>query len=215
MTCCSMTACSGTNRFFTCWAKNYAKQFRKKGLDKSQKYLLEGIARVPMTAPEVLDIGCGVGALHLTLLQHGASRATGVDVAEGMLAEAKRLAEEHRVAERTSYILNDFTSVSHQVSEADITILDKVVCCYEKVDDLVERSLEKTRRIYAITHPKESFVVRWGFLLHIAFSRLFRTAFRPYWHNWQDLRSIISARGFRPVYENSTFFWSVLVFERA
>ncbi|GJQ21611.1 MAG: hypothetical protein HBSIN02_19660 [Bacteroidia bacterium] len=215
MNCCPVSPCPGTNRFFTRWAKNYAKQFRKKGLDKAQQYLLEGIARVPIAAPEVLDIGCGVGAVHLVLLQQGASRVTGVDMAEGMLAEARRLAEEKQLADRTSYIQNDFITISHQVPQADITILDKVVCCYEKADDLVEGSLNKTKRIYAVTHPRESFIVRWGFLLYIAFSQFVRAAFHPYWHNWQNLRSAISARGFRLVYENSTFFWNVLVFERA
>lgn len=215
MSCCSVSACPGTNRFFTKWAKKYAKTFRKKGLEKAQRYLLEGIRRVPMRSAEILDIGCGVGALHLTLLKEGASRATGVDVAEGMLAEAKRLAEEMGVLERTSYVLDDFAKVSDNVAEADITILDKVVCCYEHLDDLVEHSLAKTRRLYGLTHPRESALVRVGFVIHIFLSKLFRGTFHPYWHDWHRLRAMISARGFKPVYENSTFFWNVLVFERA
>ncbi len=36
------------------------------------------------------------------------------------------------------------------MKEADITFLDKVVCCYEDYGALIERSKEKTKTIYAL-----------------------------------------------------------------
>lgn len=215
MSCCSASSCPGTDRFFTRWARKYAKTYRKSGPDKAQRMLLDAVRRVRNDRAELLDIGCGVGALHLTLLQEGATRATGVDVSEGMLKEAKRLAWEQGFSDRTEYILDDFTRVSDAVADADITMMDKVVCCYEQVDVLVEHSLRKTRRILALTHPRESFVVRLGFFLQITFCRLFRSAFRPYWHDWEQVRAMITAQGFKPVYAGSTFFWDVLVFQRS
>lgn len=215
MNCCSSSSCQGTERFFTRWARKYAKTYRKNGPDKAQRMLLDGIRRVRNDRAELLDIGCGVGVLHLTLLREGATRATGVDVSEGMLKEAKRLAWEQGVMDRTVYVLDDFTRISGDVAEADITMLDKVVCCYEEVDTLLDRSLNKTRRVFALTHPHNSFLVRLGFLLQISLCRLFRSAFRPYWHDWQRVRSVITAHGFEPVYTGSTFFWDVLVFQRS
>ncbi|MEX1140190.1 MAG: class I SAM-dependent methyltransferase [Bacteroidota bacterium] len=214
MTCCNGPECPGTNKFFTRFSSKYAKRFRRKGLEKVQLHILKGIGRVPVPSAEVLDIGCGVGALHIALLREGAVRATGVDAAEGMIKQARAFAEKHGVQERVNYVLGDFTSMAADLPSADITILDKVVCCYENVDELVSRSMEKTRRVYAMSMPRERAIVRWGFLTQIFISKLFKAAFTPYWHDWNDLRTSITSRGFRLVYENSTFLWNIVVFER-
>lgn len=193
----------------------YAKQFRKKGLAKEQKFLLEGVRQEPVTAKKILDIGCGVGSLHLTLLKEGAERAVGVDIAEGMIENAKSFATNLGLADKADYIVGDFVEVSNTVPDADITMLDKVVCCYEDLDLLLEQSTKRTHCIYALTHPKENFLVEFMFKTHIQFSKLFRMKFRPFWHNWARMRDQIATRGFQLAYENSTLFWQVLVYKRA
>lgn len=214
MTCCSGPECPGTNKFFTRFSAKYAKRFRRKGLEKVQVHLLKGIAHVPVASAEILDIGCGVGALHISLLREGAARAIGIDAAEGMISQARTFAEEHGVQSKVRYVLGDFTRLVDEIPPADITILDKVVCCYENVQELLGRSMEKTRRVFAVSMPRETMIVRWGFSLQIAVAKLFRASFTPYWHDWNELRTSITSRGFRPVYENRTFLWNILVFER-
>lgn len=155
--CCSpATVSSATNKFFSRWSKRYAKNFRKKGVERTQQYLLDGVRRVPIEGQEILDIGCGVGALHLTLLKQGAVRSIGVEVSEGMIQEAQQLASELGLRDKTSYILGDFVDLAHLLPESDITLLDKVVCCYEHLDLLIEKSAAKTKRIYALSHPKDN-----------------------------------------------------------
>lgn len=215
MTCCSGPECPGTNKFFTRFSAKYAKRFRRKGLEKVQVHLLKGIGHVPVPSAEILDIGCGVGALHIALLREGAARATGVDAAEGMIRQARAFAEKHGVQAKVQYVLGDFTLLANDLPSADITILDKVVCCYENVHELLGQSLQKTRRIFALSMPRETVIVRWGFLLQIAVAKLFRASFTPYWHDWNGLRISITSYGFRPVYENRTFLWEILVFERS
>lgn len=215
MTCCNGPECPGTNKFFTRFSSKYAKRFRRKGLEKVQKHILEGIGRIPVPSAEILDIGCGVGALHIALLRQGAARAIGVDAAEGMISQARAFAEEHGVQSKVRYVLGDFTRLDHECSPADITILDKVVCCYENVHDLLAKSMEKTRRVFALSMPRETMIVRWGFSLQIAVAKLFRASFTPYWHDWNHVRTSITSSGFRPVYENRTFLWNILVFERS
>ena len=51
---------------------------------------MEGVRKEPFASKEILDIGCGVGALHITLLHEGAAAATGIDISEGMLQQAKK-----------------------------------------------------------------------------------------------------------------------------
>jgi magnesium-protoporphyrin O-methyltransferase len=215
MTCCGGQECEGANKFFSKFSKKYARRFRKKGLEKVQAHLLKGITKIPIPGAEILDIGCGVGALHITLLRNGAAHATGVDAASGMIRQAGTFAREHGVFEKINYVLGDFVQVGGGLPQADITILDKVVCCYENAGDLVNKSLEKTRRVYAVSMPRENAFVRYGFLVEIFFAKLLKAAFYPYWHNWNDLRTLIASRGFKPVYEARTVLWSIAVFERA
>jgi len=212
--CTTPSSTEGTNKFFSRWSKTYEKQFRKKGLAKEQKLLLEGIRREPVAGKNILDIGCGVGALHLTLLKEGAKQSVGVDLAEGMVEKAKQFAAAMGVAEKTRYVVGDFVEVSGTVPEADITMLDKVVCCYENLDLLLNQSAGRTQRVYALTHPRNNPLIKSFFLIHIAFTKLTRMKFRPYWHDWQQMRGRIAELGFELVHEQATFSWQVLVFRR-
>ena len=213
--CCQPNRClEGTNRFFSRWSKSYARRFRKGKLENVQKYLLEGVRKEPIQSSEILDIGCGIGSLHLTLLKEGAAKATGVDIAEGMISQAQKFSERLGLNEKTEYVLGDFVELAEQVRSADITLLDKVVCCYEHVDKLVKESAEKTRRVYALSHPRQSFPVKFVFQTHIFLSKLFRAKFHPFWHDWQDVRELITAQGFKLIYENSTIVWQVAVYRR-
>ncbi len=55
---------------------------------------MAGLEQVGYREASVLDIGCGVGHLHQTLLEQGASAAVGIDLAPKMLSEAKDWADE-------------------------------------------------------------------------------------------------------------------------
>jgi 2-polyprenyl-3-methyl-5-hydroxy-6-metoxy-1,4-benzoquinol methylase len=192
----------------------YAKRFRTGGLEPVQKYLLEGIRKQPTRGSTVLDIGCGVGSLHLTLLKEGAEQAIGVDMSEGMLREAKRFAETSGVAGRVHYVVGDFVQLSSSIPAGDITVLDKVVCCYENVQGLINAATAKTKSTFALSHPKENFLMKMLFKGHLTLAKMFRWSFHPFWHNWDEMASLIQARGFRLMYENSTISWHVLVYTR-
>jgi magnesium-protoporphyrin O-methyltransferase len=207
-------SCCGTGSFFSRWSRFYAKRFRRGGLEPVQKYLLEGIRKQHTHGSTVLDIGCGVGSLHLTLLKDGAEHAIGVDMSEGMLREAKRFAHEFGLAEKTDYVAGDFTQLSPSIPESDVTILDKVVCCYEDVEQLVRTSTEKTGQTYALSHPKENLLMKMLFRGHMTLASIFHWSFHPFWHNWADVRSLVQSNGFEMAYENSTISWQVLVYKR-
>jgi magnesium-protoporphyrin O-methyltransferase len=214
--CCTPGGAScGTNAFFSRWSRFYARRFHSGGLEPVQKHLLAGIGQELVPGSKVLDIGCGVGSLHLTLLQRGASRAVGIDISEGMLNEARRFAERMGLNDRTEYINGDFTTVSATVPQSDITVLDKVVCCYENLDALVRLSTVKTRHIYALTHPKENMLMRGLFKGHRALARIFGWSFHPFWHDWAKMKALILSQGFRLVDDRSTLAWQVLVFRRS
>lgn len=211
MDCCST---QGTEKFFSRWSKKYLKRFRKKGLAKEQRYLVEGITRDDISSKTILEIGSGVGAVHMTLLERGAASAVGVDLAEGMIQQARALAKELGLDGRTRYIVGDFAAMNGEIPASDITILDKVVCCYEDVDTLLEKSILKTGNLYAFSFPRDVLPVEWVFRTQIFVAKLFRASFRPYWHDWGSICEKIASRGFEEAYRNNTFVWDIRVFRR-
>jgi 2-polyprenyl-3-methyl-5-hydroxy-6-metoxy-1,4-benzoquinol methylase len=213
--CCTYgSSCCGTGKFFSRWSRFYARRYRTGGLEPVQKLLLEGIRRRPVKNSTVLDIGCGVGSLHLTLLNDGAERAIGIDMSEGMLNEARRLAATSGTDDRVEYIVGDFVQVSSSIPETDTVMLDKVVCCYEDVTTLVTTAVKKTKHLLALSHPKENIMMMSIFKAHMLIARLFHWSFHPFWHNWNDVAALIESNGFQLVYNNSTLSWQVLVFKR-
>ena len=212
--CCPSQSFEGTDRFFSRQSRRFLKRFRKRGLAKEQRYLAEGFTRLPLGGKSILEIGCGVGGLHVTLLKEGAGLATGVDISEGMLEGAKQLSREMGFENRTTYLLGDFVQMDGKIADADITILDKVVCCYEDIDTLVQKSLEKTRMTYALSFPRNTWLIGMFFNGLIFLSKILKWKFRPYWHDWDEMLQRIQSAGFQRAYEKKTLVWSVLIHQR-
>ena len=206
---------SGTDRFFSKNAETYLRRFRRKGLRKEQRSLLAGISSVALADQTVLEIGCGVGGLHLTLLQRGARSAVGIDISEGMIMRARALAADLGLAARTEYHLGDIVVAGAEIPRSDIVVLDKVVCCYENLEALLRVSLDATGRVYALSFPRPHWPNRWGIAGIRLVGRILRWPFLPQWHDWEAMLGRIGASGFTQRYARRTLFWSVHVFERA
>lgn len=98
------------------------------------------------------------------------------------------------------------------VTPADVAVMDKVVCCYPDVDGLVHRSLEKTRRVYALTYPRDRWIVRFGVGVLALSLRLLRSDFRPYVHDPLQIEKWIVEAGYSKQYEAKTFVWLTQVY---
>ncbi len=213
MSCCCPEAKSAS-RFFSFFARRYRKRYAKKGFEDSQKQLVEGLTQAGISDSSLLEIGSGVGYLHQTLLEQGATSATGVDLAPKMIAEATAGAKEKGLDDRTQYIEGDFVQIADSIDPADITILDKVVCCYPDADGLVHESLSHTRRVYALTYPRDRWFIRLGSKIGAGIFWLLRTDFRNYVHNPAMIEKWITAEGFGKKYEDQTATWLTQVYVR-
>jgi 2-polyprenyl-3-methyl-5-hydroxy-6-metoxy-1,4-benzoquinol methylase len=213
--CCSPSVCAqGTSRFFSKHAHRYVKRFRKKGLERVQRYLVEGITSHSVMGKRIMDIGCGVGSLHLTLLKQGCGRVQAIDLSQGMIECARSLAAELRYSERIRYTVGDFVQYADTFEPTDIAILDKVICCYEKVEELIERVCTLTDDTLALSYPRNTLPVKWLTYAEIFGSRLLRWSFRPYWHKWNTVHRSILANGFENFYSRSTPIWQVRVYRK-
>ncbi len=213
MSCCCPHS-NSANRFFSLFAGRYRKRFEKKGFEPSQKHLLEGLEKAGYDEAEILEIGSGVGHLHQTLLEKGASFATGVDLASKMVEEARRWAGQRDLADRTNYVEGDFMEIKETIPEVDITILDKVVCCYPDADGLVHASLSKTRRVYALTYPRNRWYVRFTMGVMAGVMKIIGSDFRPYVHDPEMIAGWIRGEGFSKQYQSNNLVWLTQVYEK-
>ena len=212
-TCCPHSR--SASRMFSRSARRYGKRFRRRGFERSQKQLLQGLESAGYREAELMDIGCGVGHLHQTLLERGARAAVGIDLAPRMLEEARIWSCERGLADRTRYVEGDFVDIVNDIAGADVTLMDKVVCCYPDANALIHGALDKTRRVFALTYPRDRWPVRLVMGSCAAFFRLIRSDFRPYVHDPAQIEAWITARGFDKHFQDTTVVWLTQVYVKA
>ena len=206
MGCCCPHSKSG-GRLFSFFARSYRRRFAKKGFEPSQVQLMAGLEQAGYQDASLLEVGSGVGYLHQVLLKQGAKNAVGIDLAVDMLKEAESWANEKGLSERTKYIQGDFIELLEQVEAADITILDKVVCCYPHAELLVKSSIAKTKRVYALTYPRNRWFIRIVIEMMAFFFKLSGSDFRAFVHRPESIEKWITQAGFKKVYQEQTFIW--------
>jgi SAM-dependent methyltransferase len=210
--CCCHAQSAG--RFFSFFARRSRKRYKRKGFEASQKQLMAGLEQVGYRDATVLDIGCGVGHLHQTLLEQGARSAIGIDLAPKMLAEASDWAKQRGLSERVRYVEGDFMTVD-DIGDADITLLDKVVCCYPDAQGLAGKSLAKTKHIYGLTYPRDRWFIRLGVEVMAWLLWLMRSEFRSYVHDPVQIERWIRDKGFQKRFEAQTAMWLTQVYEKS
>jgi len=208
--CCPHSRSAG--RFFSLFARRYRKRFESKGFEPPQKLLLQGLEQASYQDASLLEIGSGVGHLHQTLLENGASTAIGIDLAATMIEEAKKWASDRGLEDRTRYIEGDFMEMVPTVEQADVTLLDKVICCYPDADGLVHQTLAKTRRVYALIYPRNRWFIRTGCHVLSVLMKLIGSAFRPYVHNPDQVDQWVRDAGFTRIVNDQTMIWLVQVY---
>jgi magnesium-protoporphyrin O-methyltransferase len=161
-----------------------------------------------------LDIGAGIGAVHLELLRDGATSAIDVDGSPAYVDVARREAERVGVAERIRYESGDFVELAPEVPSADLVALDRVVCCYPDMRALVGLSVARATRRYGLVYPRDSWWIRAGSGAFNRVLRLFRQRLRFYVHRTSDVEAIVLGAGFIRAFHRDGFFWQVAVFER-
>jgi len=162
----------------------------------------------------VLDIGAGVGAVHLELLEAGAAAAVDVDVSPAYVEAARDEAARRGHSAQVTHLVGDFVTAAPDVTPADVVALDKVVCCYSDMVALVSLSAERAGRRYGLVYPKDSWWIRSMMVIANAGSRIFRSRTRIHAHRTAAVDGLVRAAGLEPRFLRKTVFWQVAVYER-
>lgn len=211
--CCAQSN-ADTGRFFTWVAGLHRVRHRLFGFEKNQRQLLDAIRAQGIADATLLEVGSGTGALHQKLLMEGAASAVGVDLSERMLDIARRQAADSGLATRVDYRHGDFVHRVGDLPVADITILDKVVCCYPDWQALMDATLSRTGRVCALTYPRDRQMLRVGIRIMSKLLDTFHCCYRPYLHDPVQIRAHVLAQGFELAIEQHTGSWLTEIYVR-
>lgn len=203
------------NTFNAKRAEADAQRYLKKGLDTRGRKLIAHLITHYSEPFSVLDIGCGAGGVHHELLRRGvAAQVVGVDVSSAYLAEARKNAAQLNLIEAVTYQRADFAQTPEPFAPADVVIMDRVICCYPYLQQLLGAAAVRAERFLALSFPVEAWWVRAPFFLADLLLRLFRSGYHPYLHPHAEIVATAQASGLEPVYHGRSGIWQIMVFAR-
>jgi magnesium-protoporphyrin O-methyltransferase len=195
-------------RFFNRkFAANDLRRYRRRGLTRTEQDLVTMCHDVD--GATVLEVGGGIGALQLELLDRGAASATNVELSGGYEEAAAELFAGREVERR----VGDF--VSDETTPHDVVVMHRVVCCYPDVDALVGKGAANAQRRLLLTYPRERLVIRLGLRAVNAFLALRRCGFRTYVHPFSRIAAAAEAQGLHLDRRVSRALWESASFVRA
>jgi magnesium-protoporphyrin O-methyltransferase len=130
--------CCGTingldQRFDRKRAQKELKRYERKGLSPSGRVLVQALEERAITGADVLEIGFGIGALHLELLKAGAASAVGLELSPAYVEAAEELAERAGRRDEVEYRLQNIAEDAEGVPEAAVVVMHRVICCYPEL----------------------------------------------------------------------------------
>jgi len=185
---------------------------RSRGPRPTTQELIDAIRAQRVEGATLLDVGAGVGAMHLALLEAGAARAVDVDASREYLASARAEAERRGMADRVTYRYGDLVELAAELRPTDIVTLDSVICCYPYLPAMVTAIVSVRPRLVGLTYPRD---VWWM----LAFMRLFnlvhalrRSPARYFAYRHRQLRSLMAASEYTEIFEGGSAAWRVVLY---
>ncbi|HEV7194412.1 MAG TPA: methyltransferase domain-containing protein [Pedococcus sp.] len=198
------------NRF----ARHVARRYRKRGLGGTEQHIVDFLVGRGIEGASVLEIGGGVGELHLELLRRGAARATNLELVDAYDATANELASEAGVGDRIERRVLDIAATPGQVGPADVVVLHRVVCCYPDFERLLGAAADHAQRLLVFSHPPRNAASRLVLAAQNAAFRVSGRSFRTFAHPPARMLDVLGAHGLSPVYDHQGLVWRVAGLER-
>lgn len=190
------------------------KRYRRKGPDKTTRLLLDALRSAGVQDASVLDVGGGIGVVHHELLAAGAVSAVHVDAATPYISAAAEEAARRGHAQRVRFLHGDFVTLAPEIPAAEVVTLDRVICCYPDMGQLVAASASRARRLYGAVFPRETRLSKALVTLANLFFRIRRTAFRTYLHPLRAIDAAVQREGLRLHSVRDTLLWRIAVYVR-
>lgn len=196
------------------FARRMARRYRRRGLSRSARAIAAFLTDRDVEGANVLEIGGGVGELHVELLRRGAARATNLEISTSYEPEAAALLERSGMADRVDRRFLDIAQAPDEVERADIVVLHRVVCCYPDYERLLAAAASKADRLLVFSHPPRNLATRTVFWWDNTLRRLKGDTFRAFVHPPPAMLNVAGQSGLRATYSWRGFAWCVVGLER-
>ena len=191
------------------FARRTAARYRRRGLDRTARRMVDLLAADGVQGATVLEIGGGVGEVQLELLRRGAASATNLELSPGYEAEAARLLDEAGLTGRVDRRIADVATDPAAAGPADIVVLHRVVCCYPDYARLLGAAADHTRRELVFSFPPRNPASR---AVIAAQNRLLGWGgrqFRAFAHPPTAMLAVLAARGLHAAVAHRGAVWQV------
>ena len=210
--CCNPRGC---DQFFNPrFARRVAKRYRKRGLDKPARQIVEFLERRGLDGATVLEVGGGIGEIQLELLKRGARRTINLELSPAYEEEAARLIREAGLEGRVERRRHDIAVDPAGVEPVDIVVLNRVVCCYPDYERLLRAAADHATRALVFSHPPRNLMWRAIVSTQNLGFRLLGREFRTFAHPPAAMLAVAEERGLRRSLSPRGFRWQIAGLER-
>jgi magnesium-protoporphyrin O-methyltransferase len=196
-------------------ARRDLRRYRKKGLDRTARKMVDFLLERGVDGLVVLEVGGGVGAIGLELVKAGAERSVNLELSPAYAAPARELASDMGVEARIEFRLVDLATDPDAVEPADVVVLHRVVCCYPDADRLVAAAAEHARRALVLSYPPRSWLSRAFAAAVNAGMRMLGREYRTYIHPPRPFLAEAERRGLRRSLAATSWPWRIAALERS
>ena len=195
-------------------AEAEARRYRRRGLDPTSRRIAKLVKQQGIEGRTLLEVGGGVGAIQIELLKAGITRAVNIELASTYEEAAQALLREAGVEDRVERRVMDFAEAAREVEDADIVIMNRVLCCYHDMPKLAGAAADHTREVLVVSFPKE----RWWTQVLISLGdlalRVARRQFQIFLHSPDKIIATAEQHGLKTISNQSSFFWQVASLRR-
>lgn len=190
-------------------------RWRAGRLNPVTRELIDVVRARGVAGARLLDIGAGVGAVHVALLEAGAASAIDVDASRDYLATARAEAERRGLGGRVEYRFGDVVLVADDLPAVDVVTLDSAICCYPDLEPMLAAATRSRPRLVGITYPRDTWWMRAFMRLYNLWSVARRSPARYFVHRHAQLETWMASAGYRNVHEGGIPVWRVVLYQRS
>jgi magnesium-protoporphyrin O-methyltransferase len=187
-------------------------EYHASGPAAATRHLIHLLTSEGVDGATLIDVGAGIGAVHLELLGAGAASAVDVDASRAFLQLARQEAERQGSGAQVEHLYGDFVRLAPGLAKADVVTLDRVICCYPHIAALLTAVADRAQRLIGIVHPVDAWWSRAGAATFNAIGDTFRRRHHFYVHRHRTVDAVLGAGGFRVAVRDRVGFWEVSVY---
>jgi hypothetical protein len=194
-------------------ARRTLRTYDRRGLNRMAGRTVEYLASRGVDGHRILEVGGGIGAVHVELLKAGAAGAVNVELSHGYQEAAAELIRRERLEGLVEQRIGDFTEMAAEM-EADDVIMNRVLCCYPEMERLMNAGLSASRHFLLAVFPRDRLVFRLAVRAENTYHRIKGVGFRAYIHSPEAIMATANRAGFEVAFDDRDLGWHGVVFER-